>query len=217
MDEVRPFYKDGAKSSNKAYYLTGRPSEPKLEPNVKLTAAQANRNQQTEQNIRDATHANRDFKASAGKTPYSLGQQLYNQGNTRGNCGEMAAVAMYRACYPPCSLSVDEIWMLTLISQELAPLRFSKIQFGHTVAVLGRENEASDARWVVDPWANICCTMSKYSETIMKKLTQWQTQGKRIAAQTQTGLCWVQPLHGMVVGIVGRKVHFDWLRVDKIG
>lgn len=42
----------------------------------------------------------------------------------------------------------------------------------------------SDA-WVIDPWANTCCTGEKYEALFLTKMQEWTTDGKRIWFSTR--------------------------------
>ena len=69
---ARAFYKKQAKSSNKAYYATGKFSSKGigLEKGATLDADQQSRNDQTLQNIKDMLKENRKASKNTGKTPY---------------------------------------------------------------------------------------------------------------------------------------------------
>ena len=130
----------------------------------------------------------------------SIGEALYKQNNTMGNCGEMAAVAIYLAIHVVL-VPADEVSMWMFTNTKKGKAFKSDKSFGHSLAVLGKGELTK--RWVVDPWAAITCPADKYGGLLSAKLSQWTTDGKRIAA----GGNWVEPTNDLVAGVVSGKFH----------
>jgi hypothetical protein len=210
--KARAFYKGGAKASNKAYFATGEVSPDKIEidEGQTLDEDQQKRNNQTLQNLKDMAGQGRSYEKNKGKSPYQAGSEFYNSKNTFGNCGEMAAVAVYIAV-AIVHADPDEVEHWTLSNTQygllgwLGPAR----KFGHSFAVLGKGKDTE--RWVVDPWADLCCMLDKFADMLKFKLDAWTGQGKRIAA----GGSWVEPTNALVTGILGRSA-FDRVGAHEI-
>jgi len=211
LELTRKFYKHGGKSNNKSYRGTGPAwsrsffgaSTPKIEiePGAILSNEQKARNAKTLKNMKDMyLRSNTEFK---GRTPFDIGQTLYQENDTQGNCGEMAAVAVYLAVREN-NVPADEVSLCSLTN------KVNEASFSHNFAVLGTGPNRA-ARWVVDPWAAVCCSMDKYGDKLTKRLNDWLINGKRIAAETSKGnVYWVEPTNDMVTGILttwlGREV-----------
>lgn len=214
------FYKGGEKSTNKSYYGTGKTTNwlsqhvINLEEGADPTQKQQGRNAQTLRNMDAARADARSYQINAGKTPYEIGATLYLQQNTRGNCGEMAAVAMYLA-YAGAHVPADEITLWTLMRKVKGGFFSKDRSFGHSFAVLGN-GEAGES-WAVDPWANFYCRVSEFSVTLTRKLEYWTRIGKRIAAEMPEGPCWVEPTNEMITAILGEIVIFDKVGLNEKG
>lgn len=215
--KAREFYKGGSKSSNKSYYGTGHTADPTpfsfgyamnfkidIEPGRTLTEKQKNRNEATLQNMQTMHNESRTQSQNTGKTPYELGAELFNQNNTRGNCGEMAAVAVYIAV-AEVHIPTDEVSFVTLTNTVEGGFFSKNRSFGHSFALLGK---VKPDRWVVDPWAGVCCRLSEYTDALNIKLHNWTQQGKRIACHIPDGHCWVEPTNDMVTGILAKSAKY---------
>jgi hypothetical protein len=200
-DLTRAFYKRQAKSSNKAYFATGKFTSKSigLDKGTTLDGDQQTRNDMTLQNIKDMLKQNRSTSSHAGKTPFEIGEALYKQGVTLGNCGEMAAVAIYLAITVVLVPAGDvSMWQFTKTKKGKSIVSSDKT-FGHSLAVLGKGKLTE--RWAVDPWAGEVCSASEYSEHLSEKMKQWTAEGKRIAA----GGNWVEPTNDLVSGVLSGK------------
>jgi len=198
-DRVRRFYKGGDKSWNKSYFGTGRQQTLQwtgwkgfayrpnidIEPGQVPSAKQKSRNDQTLENLKNMMDGGVAWR-NAGMSPHLRGEILYNQRNTRGNCGEMAVVAMYIAVTQVGGINSDEVFEWTMTNPAA--------NFGHSFAVLGKPGTQE---WVVDPWAGVWCDRNNYQVMLTNKLGQWLTDGKRIGAAG----AWVQPTNPLVAGI----------------
>ncbi|WP_416414611.1 hypothetical protein [Pantoea sp. App145] len=97
-----------------------------------------------------------------------------------GNCGEMSGIA-------------DQI-----INQSGGYSRQYQVdkKGTHAFTLVGKPSPYAkdsihfsdyDNCWVVDPWANIVCKASEYTETFIKKMDEWTNKGKAI----RTNVDWV--------------------------
>lgn len=211
---AREFYKGQDKAWNKAYWTTGSAGQTsEIENSATPTKKQLVRNQQVAQNYADMVKAGRD---SPKEPPVQWGQKLYNAQRRIGNCGEMAAVAIYIAVNQV-HIDPKEAWMWTLWNNRKAPFFSSKkdASFGHTFALLGAENDKMDQKWVVDPWSNVCCTLAEYKKTLTDKLEEWSGEGKRIAANTEDGYCWVDPKNKLITDVLNAQ-KVKMIRADQL-
>jgi hypothetical protein len=187
LSEVRAFYKHDLKSSNKAYI------------NSSFGLTLSNNNISQSRLISEANRAK--FK---GKTPYQIGAYLHRQRNgaRAGNCGEMAAVAVYLAI-KNYNVSMDEAFLWTLTAPGGLLVQGG---FGHSVAFLGDET-AKQNGWLVDPWCNLCCSFADYRQALNLKLLEWKTEGKRIMVPGLRG-GWLEPTHQAITGILAANSKF---------
>jgi len=199
---AKAFYVLGVKSSNKCYYGSGKVKSDVIDRELEkpLTEKQQKRNDQALKNRQAMLADARSYANNKGKTPYEIGKTLWEQGNTLGNCGEMAAVALYLAI-DGVNVPANEVTHWTLRNNVKTGL-FSTDTFGHSFAVLGDGTLANS--WVVDPWADLWCRLSKFSDKLTDKLKYWTSVGKRIAAPTPEGTCWVEPTNDIITGILGK-------------
>lgn len=157
--------------------------------------------------------ADRQVK-NRGKTPYEIGETLWLNGTTLGNCGEMAAVAVYLAIVGA-QVPRGEVAHWTLRNRVEGGIFGKDRSFGHSFAVLGDGTPANS--WVVDPWADLVCRLSKFSDELAAKLKYWTSMGKRIAAEMPDGTCWVEPTNDMITGILGRSAKWSRVYADEKG
>jgi len=218
---AREFYKGGDKSNNKSYFGTGRAfdrffgvSTPKLniEPGAALSDKQTARNYRMLENLSMDPTAGRSV---VGTTPFEFGMTLYVQNDTRGNCGEMAALAVYCAV-AGVHVPADEVSMMTSTNTVDGGFFGGGVRsFGHSFAVLGRGPNA--ARWVVDPWAGVWCSLDNYATELTAQLRDWLNKGKRIAAPMKDGMCWVEPTNDIVTGILTKNARWQEVGANQKG
>jgi hypothetical protein len=193
LSEVRAFYKHDLKAANKAY----------INDSYGLTLSTNNISQS-----RLISKANRD--KLKGKTPYEIGAYLHRQrsGTRAGNCGEMAAVAIYLAI-ENYDVSMDQVFLWTFIAPGGVLVQGG---FGHSVAFFG--DEKAKQGWVVDAWCNLCCGYSDYNRALNRKLLEWKSEGKRIMVPGLRG-GWLEPTHQAITGILAANSKFISLGADK--
>ena len=119
----------------------------------------------------------------SGQTPLEVGAMLYGaiRGQRAGNCGQMACVAIYIASMKGVALS--DMWLVTVVNPNtrgsgwrIEPHYGLPMSFGHSWAEFGPAGNG----FIVDPWADFCCSRAQYAITLRAKLDQWQREGKRI-------------------------------------
>jgi hypothetical protein len=207
LTRVRSFYKNGIKSSNKAYTTDQKsliPPVPTLQKHVTRNA-----------NIAISERALPGHRTAGAEkwTPYVAGGDLLHSGDTAGNCGEMACVALYVAISEQ-GVPRQEAFLWTLTAQQgwLPPVQGG---FGHSVAFLGSINDV-DNGWIVDPWCNLCKHPDDYRDTsLTARLIQWEGQGKRIRVPGLLG-GWLNPTHAAITNILARDAGFSSCRADDV-
>jgi hypothetical protein len=174
---TRAFYKGGQKSENKGYYLKGA-HQGALPQEVEwfrdLTDKQKSRND----NILAVSTL-----GGAGPTAAERGQSLevvgggrYNANITRGNCGMIAAVALYIAIH------VEHVVAAEVVHRTAENRNYksfgSTLTFGHSWLVLGN---AAGPRYCVDAWAGVFCDEVEFAREMRAKFALWHQNGKRVA------------------------------------
>lgn len=178
FDDARAFYKGQIKSSNKAY--AKRPDET-------YTAKQQKRIDNQEESSRLYESRRKEF---AGKTILEVGSTLYKRVTRDGNCGEMAAVAMFIALDKHNVADTEAVHVTAFNKSHTKFLdgrggfSGSKLTFGHSWLRLGPRGGAG---WIVDPWAAVCCGESEQQDATLKTLANWASQNKRIFVQWEDG------------------------------
>jgi hypothetical protein len=176
--KTRDFYKGGAKSSNKGYVVP---------LSVGLTPEQKHRNDDMEWSAKLSTWRRDKI---AGRTIIEKGGILYNSNIKAGNCGEMAAVAMFIAVAHKLVPPTEVVHVTAFNSSHTkwkdgrGSLYASKLKFGHSWLRIGPNGGEV---WIVDPWANVCCRESEQKTDTRKSLTHWATENKRILVQWEDG------------------------------
>jgi hypothetical protein len=187
LGHVRAFYQKGVKSGNKAYAANKSPADWTEKQQVRNYCTP--RSDEIQKSFRDDLRNQSGQWANKRRTPYNVGDALYNDQNNidlinitlenkktidklkrAGNCGEMAAVAVY--------VAVDRFNVPRTEAFELslrAPKPFFNNAFGHEAAYFGQHIELSHnpQGWVVDPWCNICCKYDEYPNKFKEKMGIW--------------------------------------------
>lgn len=179
---VRSFYKLDLKSSNKVYDLDKvKPEVDKLgkhtlkgAKNMALARNQAK--YYVSNNITAFRESYRNQTDLLKKAKIIYEQDRYNR---IGNCYEMALLAAYYAA------EMEElkgsVWLVTI--DEVGDHVFcllgpTKMPTWDSVVIMSKSNDITS--WVVDPWANTCCTAADYFAKFMTKMAQWSSSGKQI-------------------------------------
>lgn len=108
------------------------------------------------------------------------------------NCGEQSSVLYYLLTKTFKAQFADSIFIdyVNLEASEKTPL------FDHALLVIrdlshkekeyGKAFETSDENdFVIDSWANICCSARDYAKRWDEKMTKWQTRGLVINGKTR--------------------------------
>jgi hypothetical protein len=180
---VSDFYKGGLKSGNKKYDA-GAANSSSL-GSVEFTRRQTSLDAKLNA-LQSAGGMEAQRKGYKGRTLFSVGKSLFLSANTSGNCGDMAAVAMFVAIGME-HVPESEVVHRTAVNNNfrfgfnwnnpsLPPSR-ATMTFGHSWLVLG--TPGSD-RWCVDPWANLFTRERNYADDLLAKLAEWHNEGKRI-------------------------------------
>jgi len=176
---TRRFFAPGEKSSNKRYFGTGgffetvtlfAATQGTTKP-LTFDAAEA-RVQRRETNRVLSSRLNTDPSSPPdkpkpvsypGKTPLEIGQIRVNGGMRSGNCGIMAAVAIYFASLE--GVLATDMWHVTATNpttNSYAPGIWGRnMSFGHSWAKLG--TDTTGGPFVVDPWAGVVCLEPAWS------------------------------------------------------
>jgi hypothetical protein len=171
--DVRFFYKWELKSGNKSYQGGA------------VTAKSTTRNKnQTVANSAVTTFRN----TVKGKSLAEMAQAVsaMGAGARIGNCFEMALLA----CHYASQAGIARAWVgsigglgdhaFCLLGAATAPDWSCPLK-------MGMANDRT--LWVVDPWANVCCTAPDYYSAFRKKMDKWSTEKKAVAFKGQ----WTDP------------------------
>ena len=191
---TRQFFQAGEKSDNKTYGDGGveilRPLRLAIAAGIDLQAA--SERVERRGNDRDASSAlrlaaERRGLRFNGRTPIGIGTVRYRQGLRYGNCGIMAAVAMFLANQEQ-NVAPSDMWLVSVSNPNTTKGWFKKsnLRFGHDYAELGTAGDPGGP-FVVDPWAGVCCSLNDYPTVLKSKLDKWASQGKRVAVGWDDG------------------------------
>jgi hypothetical protein len=200
-DETREFYKSGWKSSNKRYNTDDATQTLADAKDLWMIQAHA-RVLRRNINAGISSRLQGGF-VKAGLTPIEFGSAQYNGGHQSGNCGVMAAVAMYRA--QQAGVAEDDMWLVTVYNRTTVNPngKGSTMEFGHSWAQIGTGADPNGP-YVVDPWAGICSQLAAYPGALTLHLNSWQRQGKRIAVQWNNGKQdWLNANDPAILSLVG--------------
>ena len=187
FEMTRAFYKGHLKSANKAYpYSEGTREKKRTEDS--FTA-----NKQ----ISDL----RDMLDVSKRSPQENGEYLYKNDVRYGNCAEMTCVALYLAD-TQFHINKSQLFLATLRGLDRSS---NGVEFGHDFALI----KLDDGKWCVDPWANICCSLSEYQTEFRKQMEHWTQKGKRLALRgSDTSLYWAVPNEGVVLSILAKEIKY---------
>jgi hypothetical protein len=214
-DDTRDFYKPGVKSSNKRYNGIDPVQTLANEKDIWLITAH-NKVLSRDINASLSSYLRKDI-VTQGKTPVQLGAERYGGGYRAGNCGVMAAVAMYRA--QQAGVLATDMWLVTAKNATTVhPQRAgSNMSFGHSWAQIGTVADLNGP-FIVDPWAGVFCPAVAYAATLTTHLGAWQRQGKRIAVQwdNDTNQDWMNANDPAILSLVGPGRTRTAVRGDQI-
>jgi hypothetical protein len=200
-DETREFYKSGWKSSNKRYNTDDATQTLANEKGLWMIQAHA---KVLRRNINAGISSRlQESFITAGLTPVEFGSAQYHGGHQSGNCGAMAAVAMYRA--QQAGVAEDDMWLVTVRNMTTANPNGngSTMTFGHSWAQIGTAAN-QNGPYIVDPWAGVCCSRAVYPGVLTSHLNAWQRQGKRIAVQwNNSKQDWLNANDPAILSLVG--------------
>lgn len=178
---VRAHFKGKIKSSNKAYDRDAKRFE-----DLKLTAAMNRKidwRNMNAINASDKIHTLRDAKTFRNDDMLGFGFEVLDQLEAAGNCVEMAAAAAYLVVRS----QIGNAWFVGI--HEPGDHAFCLVDAGvgpHPGTIGGHKGYSvcgSADSWVIDAWANTCCSMRDYEARFEAKMRQWSQQGKRIRVQ----------------------------------
>jgi hypothetical protein len=176
--KVRDFFKGELKSNNKDYDTT------------KNTTAQATTRNNNRSTVLGLLSNDRTSKSQAANKVnvstginnyYAWGESISQEPkNSRiGNCYEMALLAGYYAAKD--SGYAKRTWLgsisklgdhaFCLIGPAVAPTWISAWKM---------EQAGDTTSWVIDPWANTCCTAADYATQFRDRMVRWGQAGKRV-------------------------------------
>lgn len=201
MELVRAHFAGGAKSGNKAYAASPDvsldPKGHKLDAVLSGLSSSATPIGKGTVGVDDHTRRNQNVVVAMSQilklrrdgekdTAIGYGQRILDGGIRVGNCTEMACVAAYLV-----SKKVDAKADIAIVVTDGPG--------DHVFCVVGESSGWENVRSVtddvrgsivIDPWANVCCTVGDYEATFTAKMKVWLGQGKRIAAG---GKDWLAP------------------------
>lgn len=172
--KCRDFYKKEKKSSNKTY-----------DTNVAKDLLAANVRNTNQSQVSWGLHWYRELVLN-GSTLKNKSEAISTQamGDRIGNCGEMALLAAYYASLIPLA---NEVWLGSIRGSG----DHAFCLLGPTVAPAWKTpwdmmNSGDKQSWVVDPWANTCCTAADYVTAFQNKMKDWGSDGKRVIFKSKT-------------------------------
>jgi hypothetical protein len=168
-DTVHKFYKRGIKSSNKTYVRSG--------PDMIYSEEVLEKHKRRKDNAELSLARRQNF---GGQLAEVAGASLYNSGNTAGNCGEMALVAMFVAVNYH-HVQRAEVVHVTAKNTNHKAYSFKgeiTLDFGHSWIEIG---PTLGVTWVVDPWADLWCRKDQFPQMMAVQLQKWTDQGKRLS------------------------------------
>lgn len=175
---VRAYFKGTTKSGNKTYDIKAANfADLKLTPAMQKKVDWRNVNAL---NASDKIRSLRDSKAFRNDDMLGFGFDVLDQLDVAGNCVEMAAAAAYLVVRS----QIGSAWFVGI--NEPGDHAFCLVDNGadqHPETIGGHKGYsvcgAADS-WVIDAWANVCCSMRDYGALFDAKMRQWSKQGKRI-------------------------------------
>ncbi|AMK78324.1 MULTISPECIES: hypothetical protein [Methylomonas] len=195
LTQVRKFYKGQIKSSNKAYLTRNNPQDTWVMDNSTEKKALRNKNAVLSYEQKQSFEHN--------DSNFSIGEKLYKANNTVGNCGLMARVAMYVAINQfGVSKAKCRIGKLAYQTKAILGVWGDLTGFGHEYLVIG---DLGEERWIVDPWANLVCKHTDFTQQLTRKLSQWKTDGKRIEVCIKGKSGFVEPDDSLVTKITTQR------------
>lgn len=185
---VRKLYRDGLKSSNKAY-LDDAPARAKV-PLIRFAVAGM------------AIHEMRAASRTSDEAYIAYREDLLQE-MTAGNCEELALAAMDFAFQEGLAA---QVWSYGA--------RTETMDMTHVVAVVARSedelealsppfdltSEAASRVCVIDVWGGLCCALNEYQERFEGKMLKWDRERKGIFNKATDAF--VSPAHPEWLGAV---------------
>lgn len=181
--ELRAYFKGQPKSRNKGYHplppaAITKPDAKKsvgLKPaHWKIVPGPAQRAQRQ----RDAEFVNLHLDGLRTKLDcldlVQSGFTVLDQPRLIGNCCEMSQAAGYlvllRKAGTPWIVEIDDPadHMFCMVTDGRKPTSFTVNEFAMDFS----------GAWIIDPWANVCCEITDYSQEFIKQMESWKQQGK---------------------------------------
>jgi hypothetical protein len=212
---ARAFFKHGEKAANKKYFSYFFQSADHREQTlasvrgISLAKAQQmvadrDRNWVASTQLQNGEG---DITAGGRLRPLDVGTSIVHAGRRYGNCGHMAAVAIY---YARCQQHVprDQLFMVNVFNPNYTEgiLFLQKnMTFGHSWALLGNHPRVQGVtNYVVDPWANVVCDQDDFSDELTAALNAWAGQGKRISVNWSDGKAvWTEANDAAILSLLG--------------
>lgn len=232
FDEARAFYTGGLKRAAWVGASEEAPPGPGKSPN-KMVLNEANKASTAvigihdAKELRDPTFEIRRAVASegygatsgaddvAGGIPIHYGRELVAKKVAGLNCGELAAIAAFRAWEKrgsPATVAdiavakladpADHGWCMVGPPAALAAVG------GKSITDLKGFSHAAGDPWVVDAWTNLCLPIGGFHDAVREKAKRWMDGGKRISWGGLSGAAkgWYPPLGDYIAAFIAAKV-----------